>query len=246
MGKNLAFADILLDLQDDADAGLLLVCNAQELLPQTNSSERKIEVIFQRGVPGSVWDPNPSLDSTFPHKNAALPYGALVRLDVCDPAENTKPYRVKTWKILKNPREEAIEAAKEGRVEGISSSVYLKVRGKAFSKFNDNMPPHDKKERDAKRSESGLRQNNTKEVVQAGMYFHGDNRTKAMRSKIFASWLIETYGRETLAAGRGVLDVAGGKGKLSIQLALQGNIHSTIIDPIVRKHGAKPEKKSSM
>ena len=35
------------------------------------------------------------------------------------------------------------------------------------------------------------------------------------------------------------LVVAGGKGKLSIQLALQGKIQSTVIDPLVRKHGDK-------
>ena len=51
-----------------------------------------------------------------------------------------------------------------------------------------------------------------------------------MRATIFATWLIETYGRDKLAADGGVLDVAGGKGKLSIQLALQGKIQSTIID----------------
>jgi hypothetical protein len=36
-----------------------------------------------------------------------------------------------------------------------------------------------------------------------------------------------------------VLDIAGGKGTLSVELALQGALCCTIIDPLVRKHGPK-------
>ena len=34
-----------------------------------------------------------------------------------------------------------------------------------------------------------------------------------------------------------VLDVAGGKGKLSIELSLQARVRCCIVDPLVRKHG---------
>ena len=67
----------------------------------------------------------------------------------------------------------------------------------------------------------------------------GGNQAKSKRAKIFASWLIDKYGLEQLRSGSGVLDVAGGKGKLSIELAVQGNIPCTIVDPLVRKHGEK-------
>jgi hypothetical protein len=71
---------------------------------------------------------------------------------------------------------------------------------------------------------------------------------------VFASWLIETFSREVLLvdqngvvgaqtgsesnSGSGVLDIAGGKGQLSIELSMQaGGIFCTVIDPLVRKRG---------
>ena len=239
MGKNLAFADILIEKCDDDDFLLLL-----DSLSPSESPERKIEVMFQRGVSGAVWNPEPSpTNNQFPNKNAALPYGALVSLDVCEPAEGKKAYRVKVWEILENPKEEAIETAREGRIEGVSCSLYLKARCEAFSKFNGKTHKLGPKKKDAKSSESATKNsidnNNAKEGDQIAEFSHGGNRVKGMRATIFATWLIETYGRDKLAADGGVLDVAGGKGKLSIQLALQGKIQSTIIDPLVRKHGEK-------
>jgi hypothetical protein len=44
---------------------------------------------------------------------------------------------------------------------------------------------------------------------------------KEERAVLFAAWLIEIFGRDHLCAGRGVLDVAAGRGQLSTQLCEQ-------------------------
>jgi hypothetical protein len=48
---------------------------------------------------------------------------------------------------------------------------------------------------------------------------------------LFAQWLIAVYGRERLASGRGVVDVAGGNGELAQQLAMEYQIPATVVDP---------------
>ncbi|KAF9164367.1 hypothetical protein DFQ26_001503 [Actinomortierella ambigua] len=55
------------------------------------------------------------------------------------------------------------------------------------------------------------------------------------RSLHFAQWLLQTFTRASLAAGTGVLDIAGGRGDLSFELQTRQGIPSTIIDP-------KPDK----
>ena len=53
---------------------------------------------------------------------------------------------------------------------------------------------------------------------------------KSERHRIFAHWLVETYGKERLCNGSGVLDVAGGNGEISRTLHKLG-IPSTLLDP---------------
>ena len=242
MGKNLAFADILVEGCDDD--GLVLSFDSV-LLSSEQPPTRKIEVVFQRGVEGAVWISEPSVtDSPFPKKNASLPYGAFVSLKVREPLEGKKAYRVEGWKILDDPKEDAIELAREGRNEGVSCSLYLKARCEAFSKFNAETLKLGPKKKEPKKRSATTNESSSESLVpntnnRPAEFSHGGNKAKGMRATIFATWLIETYGRDELAAGKGVLDIAGGKGKLSIQLALQGKIQSTVIDPLVRKHGGK-------
>ena len=53
---------------------------------------------------------------------------------------------------------------------------------------------------------------------------------KCERHKIFARWLVDTYGKGWLSRGTGVLDVAGGNGMISRTLAELG-VPSTLLDP---------------
>mmetsp|Transcript_29133 Transcript_29133/g.61957 ORF Transcript_29133/g.61957 Transcript_29133/m.61957 type:complete len:356 (+) Transcript_29133:71-1138(+) len=53
---------------------------------------------------------------------------------------------------------------------------------------------------------------------------------KSERHTIFAHWLIDTYGKERLSRGSGVMDVAGGNGMISRTLTDMG-VPSTLLDP---------------
>lgn len=44
-------------------------------------------------------------------------------------------------------------------------------------------------------------------------------------------FLIDTFGRELLDRGSGVLDIAGGKGELSFELVNLNNIQATVVEP---------------
>lgn len=74
-------------------------------------------------------------------------------------------------------------------------------------------------------------------------YISGNNEEnpishKVQRSKIFADWLIATYGKELLCRGTGVLDVAGGDGATCRHLVANG-IPVNLLDPNPRC-GANP------
>ena len=58
---------------------------------------------------------------------------------------------------------------------------------------------------------------------------------KSQRHKIFAEWIVDTYGKATLSNGTGVIDVAGGTGAISRVLVELG-IPSTLLDPNPRFH----------
>ena len=44
-------------------------------------------------------------------------------------------------------------------------------------------------------------------------------------------FLLDTYGRELLSSGSGVLDIAGGKGELAFELVNLNNIRATVVEP---------------
>ena len=67
--------------------------------------------------------------------------------------------------------------------------------------------------------------------------------SKSERHYIFASWLVDTYGLALLSSGTGVLDVAGGNGKLSAALLGLGVRAVILLDPKPRLSPAdSPEK----
>ena len=52
---------------------------------------------------------------------------------------------------------------------------------------------------------------------------------RSTRAKVFAAWTVDTFGAEQLAGG--VLDVAGGRGDLTFELAATHNVPCTLLDP---------------
>ena len=73
---------------------------------------------------------------------------------------------------------------------------------------------------------------------------HGTDtkQQKGRRASEFTKWLLEVYGAETLNAGTGVLDVAGGKGAVSYELHCRHNVRCTLIDPGIRDRLLTPRQ----
>jgi hypothetical protein len=55
---------------------------------------------------------------------------------------------------------------------------------------------------------------------------------KAHRARILCDWLVETLGEDRMRAHHGVLDIAGGKGDIPIELWNQRGIPTTVMDPV--------------
>jgi hypothetical protein len=54
---------------------------------------------------------------------------------------------------------------------------------------------------------------------------------KGERQRVFAAWMVDTFGKENLAQGGGVIDVAGGKGELALEVARLCGARCTVVDP---------------
>ncbi|KAF9994446.1 hypothetical protein BGZ65_009917 [Modicella reniformis] len=57
----------------------------------------------------------------------------------------------------------------------------------------------------------------------------------SQRALIFSQWLVKVFGKDYLNSGSGVLDVAGGKGEISLFLTHMFGIRSTVVEPNVRR-----------
>ncbi|KAI8471675.1 MAG: hypothetical protein J3K34DRAFT_520358 [Monoraphidium minutum] len=55
--------------------------------------------------------------------------------------------------------------------------------------------------------------------------------SKRHRARIFAQWLVNTYGRDALNTGAGVLDVAGGRGAVTFELVVTHGVKCTLVEP---------------
>ena len=93
------------------------------------------------------------------------------------------------------------------------------------------------------KSNSLKRKRQTSEPASIKIHGKNDTKSKAKRAFVFAEWLKETYGIETLQ--NGILDIAGGKGKLSIELMLatNGTVPCIVIDPAIRKRPIRSSDK---
>ena len=54
---------------------------------------------------------------------------------------------------------------------------------------------------------------------------------KSHRAAVFCDWLLETFGRDLLCCGDGVLDVAGGRGNVAFELCVKRGVPTTTVDP---------------
>jgi len=146
---------------------------------------------------------------------------------------------------------------------GILCTAYLKSRADNFFGYHQNLPPKQKHKSKQPReildnncwnennddSNDNIKINYEKKIsldigppsssYELQESHGGDKRSKALRAKIFASWLLEKFGSDLLKKDgtNGVLDIAGGKGQLSIELSILAQVRCTIIDPQVRGKG---------
>lgn len=251
LGKNLAFADI----QRDADDNDQDTEEANDGGATCTTTRRMVQIAFRRTSPS--WDT--LRDDTFPTKVSSLPYGARVRLNLRTRIlsetiiQKGPSLEVHDWDIIgASPRKVATKAATEEGADGISCSKYLKSRGDVFLRFNQHPDPSNLNHKTNKNRERIIRHNNIRQPVDTHAKSgsnsccsfplesppsngHGDKKAKALRAKVFTSWLLDTFGADNLKQPGGVLDIAGGKGQLSVELSAMGQIPCTIIDPLLRK-----------
>lgn len=157
-----------------------------------------------------------SSENAFPIKKSMIPYGATV--EMClehspDKRSNSTQWQVVSWTILENPCEQAQNASRQDE-GGIVYSKYLQMRGYSYLDLQESKavdrPPRPKCLRDDCN--------------------HG--RNKALRAKIFAKWLVENM---DIDKNDIVLDIAGGKGLLSMELARTARSKCIVVDPLIRK-----------
>ena len=202
MGRKCAFADISINGDDNEAEPIKLIFRHQSFLcPLSNTS-----ITVDNGI---------SLDEPFPSKDASLPYGAkvIIQVGVCQKVTSKieegridDVYEVLRWKVIEHPRELAEQLASLDIIESkevgqgaMSCSTYFKARGEAFESVQQHRGQHivDKK----KNTESGsnapsitsdLIPNNTTDIDYSDVH-HGGKQAKAKRAKVFASWVLDTF-----------------------------------------------------
>jgi hypothetical protein len=243
MGRELAFADVLAPVtEEEAGAPSSSAAAAVE-----KKSRKKVEVIFRR---------QSFQGDAFPTKNAMLPYGASVELQVRPHGRTNRAaqdlWEVVHYRVLWNPREAAREAAQlDGG--GTSSTDYLRLRNEVFEQTEEaaqrlrgpgaTAPARPDRKGRGGAASGGPRTPAPKPRTPApklrcsddGRRGRGGNEaSRSARARIFASWLVENL-LDVRGGGEAVLDVAGGKGHLSAALAARAGIGCLVMDPLVRR-----------
>ena len=72
----------------------------------------------------------------------------------------------------------------------------------------------------------------------------GDKREKSRRAAMFVAWLVDTFGEARLRGGTGVLDIAGGRGDVSFELAnvCDPPFPCLLVEPRPRKLSKPPRR----
>ena len=202
-------------------------------------------VLFQRASP--CW----TGESSFPERPSDLEHGSVVSLDVqlnADRGAANLPV-VRRWRVVSRASDAARRAgflalATTGRLatdtcstDATAVSAVLASRDEAHraSLASRGATARVGTVTARRRKRTLPAPTNAGASLAAAEWNHGGAAAKRMRATIMAAWLVETFGSARLAAARGVLDVAGGKGKLAIELSAVHRIPSTVVDPAVRK-----------
>lgn len=199
--------------------------------------------------------------------------------EYCGSSSATTSWEVLGWKIVQHPKDLAEDLAllkvqspcesnlsvmkHDSRVivagRALSCSTYLKIRREQFDKATSD------RKGDvftaSKQARKPHNHNSTLDTQLASKLHHGDKHAKGKRAKIFADWVLQTFFHmlpeidqicrpcDSALQNIHVLDIAGGKGHLSLELVLKQSSNNlptqsriarcTIIDPVVRKGDSK-------
>eukprot|EP00977_Amphora_coffeiformis_P003618 scaffold703_cov168-Amphora_coffeaeformis.AAC.21 len=243
LGKHLSFATLSNNLDQQPHDELMKVVFRRARFDESNDSS---------SPSSSAMDSKNCL--RFPVKASDLPYGAHVTLRVVsvvheEGTTTTAEFEVRSWSLVgEHPRSQARQAATLPQGGAVSCTKYLKARGDLFQivqrqqqSTNDDQTNnlHLSKRGRAKivdERNSPKKQNDTTVNDNAEKECRDDHHgSGAGRARIFAEWLVDSLLQKAKDGSTvtTVLDVAGGKGQLSVELAKFG-IASTVIDPLIR------------
>lgn len=249
LGRCLAFADISLDTSAGAN----------------NTAPTIVPVVFRRQL--VVTNDFPVKKAALPYGARVELTCLLSNRDVgvgsgsgegADHTRTQQPHllEVTHWKLLTNPHEQALATAMTTTTTttttaddsggGISCTDYLRSRREDFDNVTTTLH---------RQQESQSQQQSTKrkkpiivirspdddaveeQAAESAAHDNGNRRTKALRATIFASWIMENILRQD--GSDRVLDVAGGKGQLSMELSAAAghdvDVRCTVVDPVQRK-----------
>lgn len=205
-------------------------------------------VLFHRDKP--CWEGG----SNFPERPSDLQHGSRVELVVqlgADAGNADLPV-VRSWKVVSQSSDAAQLAGSaalasttrlasdEWSADATAVSAVLASRGASFARSlaarGGDEVDHGARGRRKKRARTTAAAAAAASAAAGGgaQWNHGGAAAKRVRATVLATWLIAHFGVDNLARGTGVVDVAGGKGKLAIELALK-SIPCTVVDPAVRK-----------
>jgi hypothetical protein len=118
----------------------------------------------------------------------------------------------------------------------VSVPAYLRARGEMYMQLHPEKRP--------KKVKRVIQHPSTNRMT-AEANPHGDAQAKCQRATVFCHWLLETWGLEQLR-NTTVLDVAAGKGQLSIELACSAAaVRCIMVDPMIRGQRHDPMNNNS-